>query len=286
VGLPLILTGLFVASFAIAQADLPVPRLEHRVNDYAGVLSRSARQDLESTLERYGQQTGHQFVFLSIPTLGGDPLEDFSIRVAEAWKIGDKKRDDGLIFLVVPQDRKMRIEVGYGLEGAIPDVVAKRILDDRVRPAFRSGDFEGGIRSAFDALMRAAEGESIGPAPQASGGRRSRSQGGVFGAVVRIAPFLLFMLPLFGWRILTLLVPLVFAGVAGLLFGGFGVLGGLVLGLIAVFRLRMWNLPGGPPVVFSGGGYGGSSRGFGGGSGGFGGGGGGGFGGGGASGNW
>jgi uncharacterized protein len=154
-----------LAAVASIASAAEVPKLAARVNDYAGLLSPDAAARLEQALAQYEQQTGHQLALLTIASLDGDPIEDFSIRVAEAWKIGAKGRDDGLIFIVAKADRKTRIEVGYGLEGAIPDVLAKRILDDYVRPHFQRGDFAGGVFAAFRELMRAAEGESLGPAP-------------------------------------------------------------------------------------------------------------------------
>jgi uncharacterized protein len=108
-------------------------------------------------------------VLLVVPTLEGDPIEDFSLRVVEAWKLGAADRDDGLLLLVVPEDRLMRIEVGYGLEGAIPDALAGRVIRHTLGPAFRDGRFAEGIAEAFDQLMAASEGENVKVGPEAPG---------------------------------------------------------------------------------------------------------------------
>jgi uncharacterized protein len=172
-----------------------LPKLNGRVNDYAGFLSRDAAMRLERVLAQYEQQTGHQFVLLTIASLDGDPIEDLSIRVAEAWKVGSKGRDDGLIFVVAKAEHKTRIEVGYGLEGAVPDALAKRILDEYVRPRFQHGDFGGGIFAGFEQLMHAGAGESLGPPPTTYAPARGRA-GGLGSAIVVIVILILLRLVL------------------------------------------------------------------------------------------
>jgi uncharacterized protein len=196
-------TALGLAVFGgseIGRAAEP-PKLAARVNDYAGLLSRDAAMRLEQVLEQYEQQTGHQFALLTIASLDGDPIEDFSIRVAEAWKTGAKGRDDGLIFIVAKAEHKTRIEVGYGLEGAVPDALAKRILDDYVRPHFQRGDFGGGIFAGFGELMHAASGESLGPPPTTHAPPRGRA-GGLASVILPIIILILLRLvlgPNFWW---------------------------------------------------------------------------------------
>ena len=146
---------------AATAAALDVPSLEGRINDRAGLLDASARQQLEAKLAAYEQKTGHQFVLLTVPSLKGDALEDFSIRVAESWKIGHKKDDNGLLLIVAKKDRAMRVEVGYGLEGVIPDAIASRVIREVITPAFRQNDFAGGIGRGFDVLMRAGSGQKV-----------------------------------------------------------------------------------------------------------------------------
>ncbi len=153
-------------TWAAVGLALEVPKLQGRVNDHANLLQPAQRAQLESRLAAYEESSGNQFVLLTVRSLEGDPIEDFSIRIAEAWKLGSKQEDNGLILLVALEDRQMRVEVGYGLEGNIPDVIASRIIRNVLTPAFRQGDYYGGINQAFGALMKAASGEAV---PEAAG---------------------------------------------------------------------------------------------------------------------
>jgi uncharacterized protein len=241
---------------ALPARALDVPELRGYVNDYANLLSAAEQAALDSQLAAYEQSSGHQFALLTVPSLGGEDIAEFGIHVAEKWKLGKKKADDGLVLIIAVNDHKMRIEVGYGLEGVIPDVVAARLIREVVAPAFRAGAFASGIRDAFVALMRQANGEAPLPAAAPPPARRKRQDG--FGAL--LSPVLL---------------PLLLFG----LFSLFARRGG-----------RRGRYYGGGPYIGGGGWGGGGGGGFGGGGdgggGGFGGGGGGGFGGGGASGDW
>lgn len=283
-------SALALLAVAPTASGQDIPPLSGRVNDLAGVLPASDRSALEDTLARYEAETGHQFALLTLPSLDGYPIEDWGIRAAEAWKLGSQDRDDGLIFIVAPQDRKMRIEVGYGLEGAIPDVLAKRVISDHVAPFFRRGDFPGGIRAGFEQLMRAAEGEALGP-PVRDAGRRgapgSRPAPPGAGALAQLLTFGL-MASFFLGRTLGFLLPGFLLGMFGV---QFGILGGLLGFMIGAGFGALFMRGRGMNVFFlpMGGGFGGGGfhRGGGGGFGGGGfGGGGGGFGGGGASGDW
>jgi uncharacterized protein len=140
---------------------LEVPTLAGRVNDRAGLLAPEARQTLEQKLEAHEKATGQQFAVLTLESLEGEALEEFSIRVVEAWKLGKKGKDDGLLLLVVKAERKVRIEVGYGLEGSIPDALAARVTRNIIAPAFRKGDYSAGIARAVDALIAAGAGEEV-----------------------------------------------------------------------------------------------------------------------------
>jgi uncharacterized protein len=236
---------------------LGVPSLQARVNDHANLLSPAEKSALEAKLAAYEQKTGQQFALLTVPTLDGQPLEEFGIKVAEAWKLGDKKRDDGLIMIVVPNDRKMRIEVGYGLEGSVPDAIAARVVREVLAPAFRAGAYAQGIEGAFDTLMQAASGEAP---PQAAAPQPTKR---------RKSP---------AWGLLSpLILPLILFFIFSSFFGGGR--GGRRRGMFGVPFI-------GGGMGGGGWGAGGGWGGGGGGGGGFGGGGGGGFGGGGASGNW
>ena len=139
--------------------SLTVPSPEGYVNDHANILSEREKAGLESILRRFEAETTNQVVLLVIPSLEGDSLEDFSIRVAEAWKVGQKGKDNGVIFLVAVEDRKARIEVGYGLEGALTDAQSGRILQNLVFPAFRQGAYASGIQAGLVGILQAIQGE-------------------------------------------------------------------------------------------------------------------------------
>jgi uncharacterized protein len=147
-----------ILSLALA---LDVPPLPGRVNDLAGILSRDKAQQLEERLRQFEQETGHQIAVLTIPSLEGDSLEDFSIRVAQNWKIGQKGFDNGVILLFVQKERKIRIEVGYGLEGILPDAVASRIIREEIAPRFRTGDYAGALDAGTEAIIKVARGEAM-----------------------------------------------------------------------------------------------------------------------------
>ncbi|MGD1074534.1 MAG: TPM domain-containing protein [Thermodesulfovibrionales bacterium] len=138
---------------------LDVPRLEGHVNDYAGMISPQARAELDNELRDFERTDSTQIVILTVPSLEGDTIEDFGIKAAEAWKIGHKGKDNGVIFIVAKQDRKTRIEVGRGLEGKLTDLMAGRIVNLVVSPRFKRGDFDGGFISGVSSLIDATRGE-------------------------------------------------------------------------------------------------------------------------------
>ncbi len=159
--------GLILLLVAARARALEVPALRGRVNDYANVLPESARQSLEARLAAHEAKTGHQFAVLTLPSLEGDALEDFSIRAVEKWKLGHAKVDDGLLLLVVQREHKVRIEVGYGLEGHITDALSSRIIRNTIVPEFRRGDYAAGITQGMNALLGAdGDAEPGAPAPQ------------------------------------------------------------------------------------------------------------------------
>ncbi|MCF8382493.1 MAG: TPM domain-containing protein [Chlorobium sp.] len=143
---------------AIAQA-LDVPPLRSRVNDGAAMISPGMEVVLEAKLADLEKNESTQIVILTVPSLEGEPVEDFSIKVAEAWKIGQKGVDNGVLFLVSRDDRKVRIEVGYGLEGRLTDLLAGRIVQNEVTPAFRDGKFDAGFQRGVESIMLAVRGE-------------------------------------------------------------------------------------------------------------------------------
>src|SRR6267143_2440471 len=159
------LLALLVCWAFAAFADVAVPPLSGRVVDQTGTLSSGDVASLTQTLKSLEERKGSQVAVLIVPTTAPETIEQFSIRVAEAWKIGRKKIDDGAILVVAKGDRKLRIEVGYGLEGSLNDVTAKRIIDEIITPKFRSGDFAGGISAGIDRIIRVIDGEKL-PAPE------------------------------------------------------------------------------------------------------------------------
>ncbi len=150
-----------------ASADVAVPQLTGRVVDQTGTLSSNDIASLSQKLREFEARKGSQIAVLIVPTTQPETIEQFSIRVAEAWKIGRKKVDEGAILVVAKNDRHLRIEVGYGLEGALTDVTSRRIIDEDITPKFRSGDFAAGIGAGVDRMMRVIDGEPL-PSPSRS----------------------------------------------------------------------------------------------------------------------
>ena len=148
-----------------AQNQIPIPELKRPVTDLVGVLSDSEIQIIEKKILDLEKEKGSQIAVLIIPTTGEESIEEYSMRVVEKWKLGRKGIDDGVLFLIATADRKMRIEVGYGLEGAIPDAKAKQILDDFVKPYFKQGNFYKGIDTGVDLLIKLIRNEPL-PEPK------------------------------------------------------------------------------------------------------------------------
>lgn len=259
-------------------ADVAVPPLHSYVTDLTGTLTSQQRESLEQSLQVYATQKGSQIAVLLVPTTAPETIEQYSIRVVDAWKLGRKGVDDGVLLLVATQDHALRIEVGYGLEGAIPDAVANRVIDEIMVPYFKRGDYFGGIQAGVHQLMRLIQGEPL-PAPS----HRDTSWEGMQSWL----PVML-MATVVGGFILRaafgrLLGAGLTAGIAGVI--GWLLFGSLLFGILIgafVFVFVVGGGMGRPP------GYGGWGYPSGGGWGGGGGisGGGGGFGGGGASGRW
>ena len=271
-----------VSSFAQA-ALVAIPELKTRVTDLTQTLSQPQQAALEAKLAAFEQKKGSQIALLILPTTQPEDIAQYSIRVSDAWKLGREKVDDGLLILIATEDRKMRIEVGYGLEGPIPDLTAKRVINEVISPKFKQGDFYGGLDSGVDRLIGLVNGEALPePASPAFSGT----------GIQNMLPLLLF-----GGLISGLLLRNMFGNFPGSALNG-GLVGGAVwllgaaLGGAAIFAFAAFIFT----MMMGGGrgisGYGGipmGGGGWGGGSGGgssWGGGGGGGFGGGGASGDW
>jgi len=146
-------------------AEIPVPDLQARVSDLTGTLDRSELTALEERLADFESRTGSQIAVLIIPTTEPEAVEQYALRVSEAWQLGRDGIDDGALLLVALEDRKVRIEVGYGLEGALTDVTSKRIISEAILPSFRSGDISDGIQMGGERMIAVAEGEPL-PEPQ------------------------------------------------------------------------------------------------------------------------
>ncbi len=290
-----------------SQDVLPVPALTARVIDQTGTLNASQRAALEAKLAAFEQAGGTQIVVLLVPTTLPEDIAAYAQRVADSWKIGRRDVGDGLLLVVAKNDRRVRIEVAKTLEGAIPDLAARQVIDRAITPAFRAGNFAGGIDAALDLLFARIKGENLPPPkPQAPLGQHG-DDAIPWGA---LALFFFLAVPVAG-RILSamlgrrlgslvtaggtgaaawlLTASLLVGGIAALLalfivgvFGGGGFGGGPGGGLSRGTRYRH----GGPVIWGGGGGFGGGGFGGGFGGGGFGSGGGGDFGGGGASGSW
>ncbi len=265
----------------MAHAELAaIPELSSRVTDLTQTLSATEQAQLEQKLTTFEAKKGSQIALLIVPTTQPEDIAQYSIRVVEKWKIGREKVDDGLLLLVAKDDRKIRIEVGYGLEGAIPDLYAKRIISEIISPKFKQGDFYGGLDAGLNSLIGLVEGEAL-PAP-------SRAEPSGMG-MMDMLPILLF-----GGLVTGLFLRNIFGtffgsalngGLIGALIWMFGValFGAAILGVIAFFITMMLGgrgmngYSGGIPM---GGGWsnGGGSSSWGGGGGD--------FGGGGASGDW
>src|ERR1700712_686589 len=154
----------------------PIPALAGRVNDSSGTLAADERQALEAKLAQWEASTGNQLAVLIVPTTRPESIEEYSLRVAEAWKIGHKGSDNGALFLIAKNDKKMRIEVGYGLEGSLTDVTARRIIGDVVAPLFTQGQFAAGINAGVDQIIKVVGGEPVTTARPA----KRQSSGGSF----------------------------------------------------------------------------------------------------------
>lgn len=274
-----------IASSQAADGLVDIPPLQSAVTDLTQTLSAEEQAALTQKLNQFSQQSGSQVAVLLVPSTQPEEISQFGIRVADAWKVGREKQDDGVIVIVAKNDRKMRIEVGYGLEGAIPDAIAKRIISEQISPAFKQGQFYLGLNLATDTLIKLIQGEQL-PAPT------KQSRQAPADDWMSMLPILMFAAIIGGAIFKAMLGDLPGSLVTGGLLGGLaGWLGAtaLIMGLIGLAAFVFTMAMGGrgsssaPYGHYPGGfgGYSGGSRGpdiFSGGGGG--------FGGGGASGDW
>jgi uncharacterized protein len=188
----LVLGLLLLAAASLPLRALEVPRLEGRVNDYARILKPAEKSELESFLASVEQKTTAQLVLLTIPSLEGEPLEEYSMRVAETWKIGQKGQDNGVIMLVALEDRAVRIEVGYGLEPILPDGKCGTIIRQAIIPEFRGGNYFGGIQAGFQTMAQVIQGDTAGFDELQKQDKSRGKSSGSFCFVFIIAIFILF----------------------------------------------------------------------------------------------
>jgi uncharacterized protein len=275
---------------AFAQNLQPIPKLTARVTDLTGTLTAEQQSLLEEKLSALEARKGSQVAVLVVPTTEPEEIAQYSIRVVDQWQLGRRKIDDGALLIVAKNDRDVRIEVGKGLEGVLPDLTAHRIISETIIPLFRQGDFYGGINAGLDQMIRVIDGEEL-PAPDLGW------QGHSVRGVSHLVPFL-FVAVLFGSVVLRSLfgrgLGAVIAGAATgamVYFVGQAIFIAVIAGLIAFLFSLISGFSGGgiwssyPRAGGWGGGFGSGGGGFTGGGGGFSGGGGG-FNGGGASGRW
>ena len=258
---------------SVVFADIAVPALKSRVTDLTATLSADEAAALESKLAAFEQRKGSQLAVLIVPTTQPETIEQYGIRVAEQWKLGRKGVDDGVLLLIATDDRKLRIEVGRGLEGALPDATARRVIDEYIVGPFKQREFNAGIQVGVDRIIKIIDGEPL-PEPKVKGRGASSSidmeDAYGWGALLVV---------IFGGLLRSMLGSFLGAVVAGAIAGGVAVFlgeGALIAGVVGffVFLFCLIGLS-----FFSGGGLGGSSGSSWGGGGGS-------FGGGGASGSW
>ena len=286
----------WLAGTAHAQAELPVPPLSGRVIDQTGTLTAAQATALTTKLAAIETQRGAQVVVLMVPTTQPEDIASYGFRVADAWKVGRRDVGDGLVIIVAKNDRRVNIEVARTLEGAIPDVLAGRIINEQIKPAFKANDYAGGLNAAIDRIDKSIAGEAL-PAPDAKGAR-AKQRGSGFD-LQDLAIFLFVGVPIAGALLTAIFGRKLGALLTGGAIGGIGfwltasLLVAAGAGLVALFLVGVMGMGSGRlgragssvPIIWGGGG-GGFGGGGGGGGGGFSSGGGGSFGGGGASGSW
>ncbi len=239
---------------ALAQALVEVPALKARVTDLGGIMPATERDALEAKLAAFEQAHGSQIAVLLVPSTQPEPIEDYAHRVGEAWKIGRKGVGDGLLVIIAKDDKRVRIDVARALEGAVPDLAAKRIIRENMSPRFAQGDFSGGLNAGLDALIRLVEGEALPPA-QAPKGASAAADNNDLEAWLMIG----FIALIVGGSILKSLLGRAAGSLAGA--GGVGVIAWMVAGslwvaiAIAVVALLF--------LLIMGGGRGGRGGGFG-----------------------
>jgi uncharacterized protein len=226
-----ILLALLLCWAGAALADVAVPPLTGRVVDQTGTLTQGDIDSLNARLKDLESRKGSQVAVLIVPTTQPETIEQFSIRAAEAWKIGRKKIDDGALLVVAKNDHRLRIEVGYGLEGSLTDVTSRRIIDEVITPDFRAGDFAGGISKGVDRIIGVIDGEPL-PPPKPEASHGSDVDWSSF--LNPLNPFTIFGIYVVGAICRNLLGRLLGSATAGIVVGGLGwyLFGSIALALL------------------------------------------------------
>ncbi|HMX56493.1 MAG TPA: YgcG family protein [Leptospiraceae bacterium] len=252
VALCLVLVSAFISSVD-AENLVAVPQLQTRVTDLTGTLSASENAELSKILADYEKEKGSQIAVLILPSTRPETIEQYSIRVAEQWKIGRKGVDDGVLLIVAKEDRKLRIEVGYGLEGVLPDAKAKDIIDEVIVPYFKNGDFYGGVKIGVETIIATIKNEPLPPPkfkPDAKFAKQAATAIGmgivvslIVGAILSALPVIRHLIALTIYLVILYFVGLLFgssmaslvhAGITGLFLLGVRYLGGTSAG-------KAWN---------------------------------------------
>ena len=263
----------------IANTDetIQIPEIKHRITDLTNTLSETDRWNLENKVKQFQEETGIEIVTVIVPTVKPETIEQFSIRAAEKWKIGRKKIDDGVILLIALNDRKVRIEVGYGLEGVLPDIKCNQIIRHIITPYFKIHEYANGISNGIDAIIKVSKGENL-PKPN----KRNRLHSNGYNKYI-VWMFVFIIISLFIQSIFGSKISFVLTVILGLIIGYFFL--NLFIGLILSIFTSLLTQSGFSnsifPIGMGGGGFGSSGNNYDHFSGG-----GGGFGGGGSSGDW
>jgi uncharacterized protein len=189
----LVLYLLCGALLSAAVAEVQIPALTHPVEDSAGIIPPQTEQQIEAALAKLWERRGTQLAVLTLPTLENEPIEELSIRVVEKWQLGTKTGDKGVLLLIVPQERQLRIEVGQGLEGDLPDAYAKRIIDNSIVPLFRAGDMTGGVLVGIREILLKTDPDFSFDEALASSGYRSAPSYNLSGILFFVAMFIFYV---------------------------------------------------------------------------------------------
>lgn len=236
----------------VALAQIPVPPLNARVTDLTSTLSSGQRAALEQKLAAFEAKKGSQIAVLIVPTTQPEAVEQYAVRVQETWKLGRKGVDDGVLMVVAKNDRKLWIEVGYGLEGVLPDATAKRIIEEEILPRFKQGDFAGGITAGAERIMRVIDGEPL-PPPKAR-----QQPGSSFGGLENLLIIGFVLVFAVGSVLRAVFGRFMGAGIIGLVIGviAWTMVGAFAVAIIVAILAFILSLFGGTHI--GGGGYYGS----------------------------